>query len=407
MPSKAEKEKTAKHVTLGVSAGIAIYKACDLVRRLKEQGCEVKVVMTDHATRMIAPVTFQALSGNPVITDLFAGAGDPSIAHIELARWERLLIVAPATANVLGKFARGIADDFISTHYLAGTAPVLLVPAMNGNMWRHGAVQENLSILKGRGHAVLQPGKGSLACGDIDEGRLPEPAEIAEEALRMLQADRRLEGVRVLVTAGPTRESLDPVRFLSNRSSGKMGYAVALEAARRGAKVTLISGPTALEPPSGVAFVPVTTAAQMESAVRAHFRDSKVLVMAAAVADYRPLKVLPTKKKKGEKEWDVELVRTPDILGGLKPLRKRHQFVCGFAAETDHLRANALKKLREKGLDLIAANDVSKTATGFDSDKNALALFWRDGREERIPESHKAECARALLDAIQEALGGS
>lgn len=393
-------------VTLGVSAGISIYKACDLVRRLKERGCEVKVVMTDHATRMVAPVTFQALSGNPVITDLFAGAGDPSIAHIELAKWEQLFVVAPATANVLGKLARGIADDFLSTHYLASTSPVLLVPAMNGNMWRHPAVQENLRVLEGRGHAVMQPGRGSLACGDVDEGRLPEPSAIAEEAVAMLSVTGDLEGVPVLVTAGPTREALDPVRYLSNRSSGKMGYAVAREAARRGAKVTLVSGPTALEPPRGVQLVPVTRAVEMEAAVKAHFKACRVLVMAAAVADYHLPKVPSEKRKKSGSGLNLRLEPTPDILLGLRPLKKKNQFVCGFAAETEDLKANARKKLVAKGLDLVAANDVSREGAGFDSDRNALVLLWPDGGEDRIPEASKAACARALWDAIVEALRG-
>jgi phosphopantothenoylcysteine decarboxylase/phosphopantothenate--cysteine ligase len=393
-------------VTLGVSAGISIYKACDLVRRLRERRCDVRVVMTSHATRMVAPVTFQALSGNAVITGLFEGSGDPSIAHIELAKWEQLVVVAPATANVLGKFARGIADDFLSTHYLASTSPVLLVPAMNGAMWRHPAVQENLRILESRGHAVMSPGRGSLACGDVDEGRLPEPSAIAEEAVRMLSATGDLEGVAVLVTAGPTREALDPVRFLSNRSSGKMGYAVAREAARRGASVTLVSGPAALDPPRGVAFVPVVTAEQMEAAVKERFPSCDVLVMAAAVADYRLAQVLPEKRKKSREGWNVALEPTPDILLGLKNLRKPGQFVCGFAAETQDVKANARKKLQEKGLDLIAANDVSAAAWGFDSDRNALTLLWPDGSEERIPEATKDECARALWDAIAEARHG-
>ena len=394
-------------VTLGVSAGISIYKACDLVRRLMERGCDVRVVMTEHAGRMVAPVTFQALSQNAVITDLFAGAGDPSIAHVELAKWEQLLIVAPATANVLGKFAHGIADDFLTTHYLASTAPVLIVPAMNGAMWRHPAVRESLEALKGRGHSFMQPEKGLLACGDVDEGRLPEPAAIADEALGLLGRAGGLQDLRVLVTAGPTREALDPVRFLTNRSSGKMGYAVAEEAVRRGARVTLISGPTALEPPRGAAVVAVTTAAEMEGAVRAHFGDCQVLVMAAAVADYKPLQILESKRKKGAGEWRIELVHTPDILSGLKPLKKRGQLLCGFAAETENLRANALKKLKDKGLDLIAANDVSRPQAGFDTDRNALTLLWKDGREERVKECSKPECAKALWDAIQETLRGA
>jgi phosphopantothenoylcysteine decarboxylase/phosphopantothenate--cysteine ligase len=307
----------------------------------------------------------------------------------------------------MGKFARGIADDFLTTHYLASTAPVLIVPAMNGAMWRHPAVLENVAILKTRGHHLLQPEKGLLACGDVDEGRLPEPVNIAEEALRLLGRTGSLQDVRVLVTAGPTREALDPVRFLTNRSSGKMGYAIAEEALRRGARVTLISGPTTLEPPRGAAFVPVRTAAEMEGAVRAHFADCQVLVMAAAVADYKPVQILESKRKKGTGEWRIELVHTADILSGLKPLRKPGQLVCGFAAETEDLRTNALKKLEEKGLDLIAANDVSRPAAGFDTDRNALTLFWKDGREERVKECSKSECAKALWDAIQETLRGA
>lgn len=399
--------KEPYRVTLGVSAGISIYKACDLVRRLRERGCEVRVVMTAHAAQMVAPVTFQALSGNAVITDLFAGAGDPSIAHIELAKWEELLLVAPATANTLGKFARGIADDFLSTHYLASTAPVLLAPAMNGAMWRHPAVQENLGILEGRGYLILQPGRGSLACGDVDDGRLPEPAAIAEEVLSLLSATGDLAGVRVLVTAGPTREPLDPVRYLTNRSSGKMGYAVAREAERRGAQVILVSGPTALDPVRRAALIPVVTAAQMEAAVREHFPHCDILVMAAAVADYRLASALPEKRKKASGGWALALEPTADILSGLKSLRRPGQFICGFAAETEEVKANARRKLAEKGLDLIAANDVSQEGTGFDSDRNALTLLWPDGSEDRVPEASKAQCAQALWDAIGEARRGA
>jgi phosphopantothenoylcysteine decarboxylase/phosphopantothenate--cysteine ligase len=399
--------KPLHRVTLGVSAGISLYKACDLVRRLKDRNCEVQVVMTAHATRMVAPVTFQALSGRPVITDLFEGAGDPSIAHIELARWEDLLLVAPATANLLGKMARGIADDFLTTHYLANRGtPVLIAPAMNGAMWRHPAVQENLRILEERGHLVLSPARGSLACGDVDEGRLPEPPVLAEAAVGLLERRGDLEGRKVLVTAGPTREALDPVRFLSNRSSGKMGYALAREAALRGAEVTLVSGPVALEPPFGVRVERVVTAAEMAEAVERHFPQSDILLMAAAVADYRPEEVLPEKHKKGKAGWTLRLVANPDILGCLGKRKRKGQFLCGFAAETENLKANAQKKLREKGLDLIAANDVSREGLGFDSDRNALLLLFAGGREERIREGTKAECARALLDAVVEELRG-
>jgi phosphopantothenoylcysteine decarboxylase/phosphopantothenate--cysteine ligase len=399
--------KPLHRVTLGVSAGISLYKACDLVRRLKDRNCEVQVVMTAHATRMVAPVTFQALSGRPVITDLFEGAGDPTIAHIELARWEDLLLVAPATANLLGKMARGIADDFLTTHYLANRGtPVLIAPAMNGAMWRHPAVQENLRILEERGHLVLSPARGSLACGDVDEGRLPEPPVLAEAAVGLLERRGDLEGRKVLVTAGPTREALDPVRYLSNRSSGKMGYALAREAALRGAEVTLVSGPVALEPPFGVRVERVVTAAEMAEAVERHFPEADILLMAAAVADYRAEEVLPEKRKKGKAGWTLRLVPNPDILGSLGKRKKKGQFLCGFAAETENLKANAQKKLREKGLDLIAANDVSPEGLGFDSDRNALLLLFAGGREERIREGTKAECARALLDAVVEELRG-
>jgi len=398
--------ETPHRVTLGVSAGISIYKACDLVRRLMERRCEVRVVMTPHATKMVAPVTFQALSGHPVIVDLFEGAGDPSIAHIELAKWEQLLVVAPATANVLAKFARGLADDFLSTHYLATQAPVLVAPAMNGAMWRHPATAENLEILRRRGHTLMAPGRGQLACGDWDEGRLPEPQAIADAAMHLLTARGQMAGLKVLVTAGPTREPLDAVRFLSNRSSGKMGFAVAREAALRGAEVTLVAGPVTLETPPGVTRLDVVTAAEMEEAVRGHFGSCDILVMAAAVADYRAVTPLKGKRKKDASEWAPALAPTADILASLRAARRPGQFVCGFAAETEELKAHALEKLRGKGLDLIAANDVSHESLGFDSDRNALTLFTPDGDEQRVPEASKTECAFALWDAILEARSG-
>lgn len=401
-----EQERQRFRVTLGVSAGISIYKSCDLARRLMERECDVRVVMTPHATKMVAPVTFQALTGNAVITDLFEGAGDPSIAHVQLAKWEQLLLVAPATANVLAKFARGLADDFLSTHYLATTSPVLLAPAMNGQMWRHPATAENLEILKGRGHTLLQPDRGQLACGDWDEGRLPAPQTLADAALHLLTARGQMEGMKVLVTAGPTREPLDAVRYLTNRSSGKMGFAVAREAALRGAQVTLVAGPVSLGTPPGVTRVDVTTAAEMESAVRERFPACDVLVMTAAVADYRAAQTVAGKRKKDGRGWAPELVPTPDILGGLKALRRAGQFLCGFAAETGDLKAHALEKLRAKGLDLVAANDVSRSDLGFDSDRNALTLLRPDGSEERVPEASKESCAVALWDAILEARGG-
>lgn len=400
-------EEKPYRVTLGVTAGIAVYKACDLVRRLREKNCEVKVVMTEHATKMVAPLTFQALSGNAVITGLFDVGGDASISHIELAEWEDLLIVAPATADILGKLAHGIADDFLSTHYLANRGkPVLIVPTMNGFMYRHPAVQHNLHLLAERGHYLMKAGRGDLACGDTDDGRMPEPVEIAEEALLLLEKGKSLKGVRVLVTAGPTREALDPVRYISNRSSGKMGYAVAAEAARRGADVTLVSGPVSLTPPPGVEVVSVVTAGEMEAAVKERFLACDILVMAAAVSDYRPSAPLDSKKKKETSGWSIELRPTNDILTEIGSLKKKGQFICGFAAETSDVEKNAEKKLREKNLDLIAANDVSAEGIGFESDRNALVLLRPDGERIEISERSKLECAGIMWDVIEEKING-
>jgi len=402
--SREEGAGRPRRVTLGVTAGISIYKACDLVRRLRERGCDVRVVMTKNATRMVGPVTFQALSSHPVITDLFEGAGDPTIAHVELAKWEEILLVAPATANVLGKFARGIADDFLSTHYLAGTAPVLLAPAMNGAMWRHPAVRENLEILRSRGNRVIPPSTGSLACGDVDEGRLPDPPAIVEQVLVLLDRAEDLGGVTVLVTAGPTREPLDPVRYLSNRSSGRMGHALAAEAARRGARVTLVTGPTALPHPAGVEVVDVATASEMARAVRTRFPGIRLTLMAAAVADYAPADPGTAKIKKSEETWEIPLKRTEDILAALGSAKGEGQILVGFAAETEDLEENARKKLEGKNLDLVCANDVSRSGLGFDSKANAFTLLWRDGSSEEIPPSPKTACARAILDRILERL---
>ena len=387
-------------MTLGVTAGIAIYKACDLVRRLMERGCEVRVVMTGHAAKMVAPVTFQALSGNPVITDLFIGSGDPSIAHVELARWEELLLVAPATANALAKFARGIADDFLSTHYLASRGKIMLAPAMNGHMWRHPAVRENISILEGRGNRIIPPVSGLLACGEEDVGKLPEPAFIADAALALMRRGEEMKGLDVLVTAGPTREAIDPVRYISNRSSGRMGFALAEEAMWRGARVTLVSGPTSIPAPSGCNLVRVNTASEMEAAVREHFPGCHALVMAAAVADYTPEKPLGLKIKKGADSMVLTLKKTGDILKGLKGLKSGGQVVAGFAAETDNLEENARLKLAEKGLDLICANDVSRNGVGFDSENNSLLLIARRGALQKVGPATKRECAGAVWDRV-------
>jgi len=363
------------------------------------------VVLTAHAARMVAPVTFQALSGNTVITSLFEGSADPSITHVELAKWEDVLAVAPATANVLGKFARGIADDFLSTHYLASTAPVVLAPAMNGNMWRHPAVRENLDILSTRGHRIVPPAKGLLACGDVDEGRLPEPALLAEEIVR-LAPERDLAGVPILVTAGPTREALDPVRYLTNRSSGRMGFALAAEAARRGAEVTLVAGAVDLATPPGVRRIDASTGAEMREAVLVAFRSARVLIMTAAVADYAPAEALPRKRKKGDGPWTLELKKTPDILREASEGRSADQLVIGFAAETEEVEAGARRKLEEKNLDAVCANDVSGSDSGFDVDRNALLLVRKHGSAVPIGPDSKAACSRAILDALAEMIHG-
>src|SRR5256885_2097866 len=385
-------------ITLGVTGGVAAYKAAELVRRLQQDGFAVQVVMTRSAREFVTPLTFAALSGQKVITDLFAESGgeanlESAIEHIAVAQRTDLLVVAPATADVIAKFARGIADDFLTTLYLASTAPVVVAPAMNVNMWNHTATQENVEMLRARGVKVVDPAEGYLACGMIGAGRLAGQEDIVaavREALKKTQRD--LEGETALITAGPTCEDLDPVRYITNRSSGKMGYAVAEAAALRGAKVILVSGPVSLEVPAGVERVDVRTAKKMHQAVSERIADSSVAILAAAVADYRPVEQHAKKIKKGNAPLTISLEPTTDILAEAARNQGR-RIIVGFAAETDHVAENARKKLSAKNAGLIVANDVTAEGAGFDQDTNIVTLFSSDGRDPAPPKMNKTEVA--------------
>jgi phosphopantothenoylcysteine decarboxylase/phosphopantothenate--cysteine ligase len=392
-------------ITLGVTGGVAAYKSAELVRRLQTEGHTVQVVMTRAAREFITPLTFAALSGQKVITDLFTSreSGDANlesaIEHIAVAQRTDLLLVAPATADTLAKFARGLADDFLSTLYLASTAPVVLAPAMNVNMWQHPATQENLAALRKRGVRIVEPGEGYLACGMTGPGRLAAQEEILKAVREVVEAQQDLAGETVLVTAGPTCEDLDPVRFISNRSSGKMGYSVAEAAARRGAKVILISGPTALETPEGVERIDVRTAEEMLRAVQARFSPASIAIFAAAVADYRPAEPATAKIKRTKEPLTIRLEPNPDILATLAK-EKGDRLVVGFAAETDQVAENARKKLTQKNADLIVANDVAAEGAGFDVDTNIVTIFSRDSRDLPLPRMTKAEVAQRILDEV-------
>ncbi len=391
-------------ITLGVTGGVAAYKAAELVRRLQQEGFTVQVVMTRSAREFIAPLTFASLSGQKVITDLFAESGgeanlESAIEHIAVAQRTDLLLVAPATADVIAKFARGIADDFLTTLHLASTAPVVIAPAMNVNMWNHLATQENLEMLRARGVHVVQPDEGYLACGMTGPGRLAGQEAIVAAVKEALRLKRDLEGETVLVTAGPTHEDLDPVRYLTNRSSGKMGYAVAEAAAKRGARVILISGPTSLDAPAGVERVSVRTALEMDQAVRQSFPAVTIGVFAAAVADYRPAEPYTQKMKRTKEPLTLKLEPNPDILANAAK-EKGARLIVGFAAETDRVAENARKKLSTKSADLIVANDVTAEGAGFDSDTNVVTLLARDGRDLALPKMTKSEVAERILDEV-------
>jgi phosphopantothenoylcysteine decarboxylase/phosphopantothenate--cysteine ligase len=381
-----------------MSGGIACYKACDVVRLLAQAGARVQVVMTAGAQQFVTLLTLQTLSGRPVATDTFSLTQESEIGHIRLADEAEIVVLAPATANLLAKLAHGLADDLLTTVLLATRAPVLAAPAMNVHMWEHGATQANLRSLAERGVVLVGPGTGALACGYEGPGRLAEPAEIVE-AVEAVLAPKDLTGERVLVSAGPTREALDPVRYLSNHSSGKMGYAIARVARRRGADVVLVSGPTDLPAPSGVRTLIVSTAADMARTLEQEFRAASILIMAAAVADYRMRRPATRKLKKGSPSLSLMLERTPDILASLAA-RKGRRLVVGFAAETHDVLEEARRKLREKRLDLIVANDVTAPGAGFGSDTNVVQLIAAGGSTEALPMLPKEEVAGRILDWV-------
>jgi phosphopantothenoylcysteine decarboxylase / phosphopantothenate---cysteine ligase len=388
-------------VALGVTGGIAAYKAAELVRLLQDHAIRVQVVMTRAAQEFVRPLTFAALSGEKVITDLFAaGAEEPNIdsavEHIAVAQAIDALVVAPATADVIAKFAHGEANDFLTTLFLATTAPVVIAPAMNVNMWDNAATQANIQTLKARGFTVVEPDSGYLACGMVGAGRLAANETIVLAVLKALKAEQDLAGETVLVTAGPTREPIDPVRYIGNRSSGKMGYALVEAALRRGAKVILISGPTALKPPSSAEAIQVQTAQQMREAVMAHFDRATIVIKAAAVADFTVRAADEKIKRKGP--MTLELEPTTDILAEVGT-KKAGRIVIGFAAETNDALANARKKLESKSLDAIVLNDVSKPGIGFDSERNAVTILTHTGAE-TVPETSKWEVAHRVLDAV-------
>jgi phosphopantothenoylcysteine decarboxylase/phosphopantothenate--cysteine ligase len=392
-------------ITLGVTGGVAAYKAAELVRRLQQEGHGVQVVMTRSAREFVTPLTFAALSGQKVITDLFSDSSggeanlESAIEHIAVAQRTDLLLVAPATADIIAKFARGVANDFLTTLYLASTAPVVVAPAMNVNMWNHAATRENVETLRARGVKIIEPDEGYLACGMTGPGRLAGIEEILGAVHEVTKAQRDLEGETILVSAGPTCEDVDPVRFLTNRSSGKMGYAVAEAAAKRGAKVILVSGPVTLETPAGVERIDVRTAEEMRRAVVEQFAGVSIAILAAAVADYRPAEPRAEKIKKGSAPLAISLEPTKDILAEVAK-NKGSRIVVGFAAETDHVAENARKKLASKNADLIVANDVTAEGAGFDRDTNVVTLFSRDGRNLALPKMLKSEVAERILDEV-------
>ena len=390
---------TGKTVVLGVCGGIAAYKAVDVVSRLVKLGAAVHVIMTAAAVQFVAPLTFREISGQPVYTTMWEEPKLWNVEHIALARRADLFVIAPATANMLGKIANGIADDFLSTTVMATTAPVLLVPAMNTEMYLSAATQANLKTLETRCFKIMTPASGMLACGTEGIGRLPEPEAIVERIVAHFESGKSMKGIRLLVTAGGTREAIDPVRYIGNRSSGKMGYAIAAAAAERGAEVTLVSGPVALPTPAGVKRVSVESALEMREAVLAAFSNVDVVIKAAAVADYRPEVVSEQKIKKNSANLTVALTKNPDILAELGKI-KTGQFLVGFAAETQELVANATEKLRRKNLDMLVANDVTLPGAGFESETNIVKLLSKDGRVEELPQMSKQSLAGLLLDRV-------
>ena len=390
---------SGKTVLLGITGGIAAYKMANVASALRKTGAEVHCILTQNATQFITPLTFETLSNNRCIVDTFDRNFQYDVPHVSLAKKADVILIAPATANVIAKLAHGLADDMLTTTVLAARCPKLIAPAMNTAMLENPATQENLATLRRYGFTVIEPATGMLACKDVGSGKLPEPEVLCEEIYRVIAREKDLQGLHITVTAGPTQESLDPVRFLTNHSSGKMGYAIAREAMLRGADVTLISGPVALKAPLGVKLVNITTAQEMLEGVQAALPQTDVLVMAAAVADYRPAVVADNKMKKGDTELSIPLARTGDVLGWVAQNRHPGLFVCGFSMETEHMLENSQKKLTKKKLDMIVANNLKTQGAGFGVETNVVTLITQDLVEE-LPLLGKDEVAGKLLTAI-------
>ncbi len=389
-----------KHVLLGITGGIAAYKVANLASMLAKLHADVHVIMTKNAEQIISPVVFEALTNHKVVDDVFDRNSGYHVAHIAMAHEADVVMIAPASADMIAKLAHGIADDMLSTTMLAVRAPVYVVPAMNTFMYEHHATQENIQKLKEYGYHIVEPAKGYLACGDTGKGKMPEPEELLEFIMQEIACEKDLAGKKVLVTAGPTREPLDPVRYLTNHSTGKMGYALARNAARRGAQTVLVTGPVQLQAPRFVETVRVTTAQEMYEAVDTRFADQDIVVMAAAVADYRPVEIAAEKIKKKEGAAVLELERTQDIIGEMAA-RKEHPFLCGFSMETEHLLENSRQKLIKKNLDLIVANHLRTQGAGFGTDTNVITLITREDMQE-LPLMSKDEAAGKIFDRILE-----
>ena len=388
-----------KKIVLGVSGGIAAYKAPELVRRLRERGADVRVAITEGGKAFITPLSLQAVSGYPVSDSLLDPAAEAAMGHIELGKWADLVILAPATADLIARVAAGMANDLVSTICLATPAPVAVVPAMNQQMYRNAATQHNLETLASRGLLIWGPDSGSQACGDVGPGRMLDPLTIVDMAAAHFSPVNDLQHLNIMITAGPTREPLDPVRYITNHSSGKMGFAIAVAAAKRGANVTLVSGPVLLPTPPLVQRIDVTTALEMEAAVQAHAQKQQIFIGCAAVADYRAETISDAKIKKQGDELTIKMVKNPDIVAGVAALKSHRPYVVGFAAETNNVEEYARQKRTRKNLDLICANDVSLATQGFNSDSNALHLFWQDG-DKILPLERKELLGQQLLDEI-------
>ncbi len=390
---------SGKKIVLGVSGGIAAYKTPELVRRLRERGADVRVAMTDAAKAFITPLSLQAVSGYSVSDSLLDPAAEAAMGHIEIGKWADLVILAPATADLIARIAAGMANDLVTTICLATPAPIAVVPAMNQQMYRASATQHNLDVLASRDIALWGPDSGSQACGDVGPGRMLDPLAIVERAEQHFAPAKDLQHLNIMITAGPTREPLDPVRYITNHSSGKMGYAIAAAAARRGANVTLVSGPVALATPAGVTRIDVTTALEMEAAVQQRVQQQHIFIGCAAVADYRAAAIADEKIKKQGDELTIKMVKNPDIVAGVAALKSHRPYVVGFAAETNNVEEYAQQKRVRKHLDLICANDVSQADQGFNSDNNALHLFWQEG-DKALPLERKSLLGQLLLDEI-------